>query len=67
MEYNIESLGDLIISLSPLRTPTFTRFSYFMTELTEQEKKDIKYNQAMAHGISRKEIQASAVFMGKGT
>lgn len=50
MERNIESLGDLIITPSPLRTPTFTRFSYFMIELTEQEKKDIKYNQAMAHG-----------------
>lgn len=67
MEHNIESLGDLIITLSPLRTPTFTRFSYFMIELTEQEKKDIKYNQAMAHSISCKEIQASAVFMGKVT
>lgn len=67
MEHNIGLLGDLIITPYPLRTPTFTRFSDFMIELTEQEKKDIKYNQAMAHGISRKEIQASAVFMGKGT
>ena len=57
MEHTIESVGDLIDTPSLLRTPTFTRFSYFMIKLTEQKKKDIKYSQAMARSISCKEIQ----------
>lgn len=67
MEHTIESLGDLIVTPFPLRTSTFTRFSYFMIKSTEQNKKDIKYSQAMARSISCKEIQASAGFMGKAT
>lgn len=38
-----------------------------MIKLTEQKKKDRKYSQAMACSILCKEIQASAVLMGKAT
>lgn len=52
MEHNIESLGDLIITPSPLKTPTFTRFSYFIWLNWQNKRKRIESIVRPWHAVS---------------